>query len=422
MQRRILKPGATLVAVLLVAGACSGAGGSSTESGEITLELPSWQANDGNFENWLRPLVEEFNEEHDGITVNLQHSPMDGFADQMTTRFAAGDPPEIVHLPAVNFAEFAENGWFESLDERLSETDILETWTDLQEEMVWDEEHQGVLLLGAGRVLFYNQAMFDEAGIDVPTTPEELVDAAERLTEGDVYGFGFTTAQHPPRNYVDPTDWVVGYGSHWANADAATASSAETTQAIETLREALEYAPQGVTSQQRFELFSQGRIAMMVDGPFLIPEIEAAPEDIRDDLQVARAPFEHTPGGASNGFHIPSGLDPDVEDAVWTFIEYATTPEWQLRYVEELGVPAPREGVITEEILENQPRLETIQIAADEAVPMAPPSPELRANFGRLETTVGNQMIRMMTTTDETSEILDDLNHDLEEIFDLAID
>lgn len=415
---RMIRGGAIAGAVVLALAACGNGDSGSADGEEITLELPSWQAGDGNFENWLRPLVEAFNEEHPDITVDLQHVPFDGFADQMTTRFAAGDPPEIVHLPASNFPEFADNGWLAPIDDRLAETDILESWIDLQDDMIWDDQYMGVLLLGYGQVLFYNQALFDEAGIDVPETPEQLVEAARTLTQGDVFGFGATTAQHP-RNYSEPTNWLVGGGTHWATEDSFTVATPEVESVLETYRQALEFAPEGVTTQQRFELFSQGRIAMMFDGPFLIPDIEAAPEEIRDDLQVAMVPFDIVPGGTSNGFHIPSGLEPEVEDAVWSFIEFATTPEWQERYSAELGVPAPRVGVITDEIIAAQPRLEVIQEAADVAVRTDPESRVLRANYSEFSDIVGEQMMRMMTTDDDLSEILADLEEELAGRFDL---
>lgn len=420
MMRMTLRLGVIATGTALVLTACGGGDDSETEgSEEIVLELPSWQADDGNFENWLVPLVEAFNEEHADITVDLQHIAFEGFTDQMTTRFAAGDPPEIVHLPARYFSEFASNGWFAPIDDRLAETDILENWTELQEEMIWDEQYMGVLLLGYGEVLFYNQAMFDDADLPVPETPQQMIAAAEALTEGDVFGFAATTAQAPDRNYEEPTRWVVGHGLNWADENTFTVATPELSGALSTYRELLEYSPEGITTHQRFELFSQGRVGMMFDGPFLIPEIDGAPEDIRDDLQVARVPTPVVAGGTSNSFHIPAGLEPEVEDAVWEFIEYATTPEWQERYVRELGVPAPRQGVITDEIVAEQPRLEVIQESADEAVSINMESPILRMNHNQFADIIADQMMRVMITDDDVNQILSDLEDELTGEFDL---
>lgn len=423
MNKRFLRIATAIATLSLIVAAC-GDGGSDEEAaagdGPITLEMPSWQADDGNFSNWLVPLVEAFNDEHDNIEVDLQHVPFDGFTDSLTTRFAAGDPPEIVHLPSANFAEFADNDWFAPLDERLENTDILDTWTDLQDEMVWDGQYQGVLLLGYGHVLFYNQAMLDEAGVDIPTTPESMVEAAAAMTEGDNFGFVATTADHP-RNYEEPTNWLIGHGLHWTEGDAFVADSPDIESALETYRELLGHAPEGVTSAQRWEMFSEGRAGMMIDGPFVLPDVESAPEEIRDDLQVARLPWEYVSGGTSNGLHIPAGLDEATEDAVWQFIEFAASPEWQERYVTELSVPAPREGVVTDEMVEAQPRLEPILEAADEAVASSDPEPVvLRANYSQFTDIIGQRMQRLWATDDPVDAILADIQEALESEFDLS--
>ena len=50
--------------------------------------------------------------------------PFAQFVKQATVRFAAGSPPDIVHLPSRDFASFADQGWLETLDERLKSNDI----------------------------------------------------------------------------------------------------------------------------------------------------------------------------------------------------------------------------------------------------------------------------------------------------------
>ena len=416
IQSRMGAIGATLLLVAGIAGCGGDDGGDSADGGPITLELPSWQADDGNFENWLRPLVEAFNEQDPDVQVELQPVPYDGFVDQLTTRFAADDPPEILHLPSANFTEFASKGWLSPIDDRLGDTDIVENWAPLQDEMKWDDKYEGVLLLGYGQLLFYNKALLDAAGVAIPTSPEDLLAAAKTLTSGDVFGFGATTAQHP-RNYSELESWTVGMGTQFSTADEFTVDTPEMEEALSLYRELLQYAPKGTTTQQRFELFSQGKIAMMFDGPFLIPEIESAPPEIKDDLLVAIPPLPQVPGSVSNAFHIPEGLDPEVADAAWSFIEFATTPEWQAKYASLLGVPAPRMGVITDEMVAEQPRLEVIQESADQAVMSAPESPVLKAEFSRYSDMVGQQMMRMVSTDDDLPTILADLQKQLEQEF-----
>lgn len=438
MNQQLRHRTAVLVALVLLA-ACSGQRGGGgdaaagdpapaseaagvTEGGEggeqIELEFPSWQAGEGGFGDWFEELIAAYQEEHPDVTVNLYPIAFDGFVDQMVTRFAADDPPEVVHLPTRNFAQFASQGWLEPLDERLAETDVLETWTPLQEELVWEDSQQGLLLLGYGYVLYYNEQLLSDAGLEVPETPEDFLAAAEQLTDGDVFGFGATTVQEAGDNYTEASMFLTGNGSFWTDDSGQfVADDPAVVESLQQLRDALAQAPPGISSDQRVELFRNGQIGMIFDGPFLLPELDEAPEDIRPSLQVARLPFESVPGGVSNSLHIPAGLEPATEDAVWDLIELASTPEWQERYAELVQVPPPREGAVTDEALAEVPELELFAQTTDEAVSVFPEDPELKAGFGEFSDAISQSVIRMISTEDPTEAIAADLQTELDDGF-----
>jgi multiple sugar transport system substrate-binding protein len=425
-----------LLAVFLLLAACSGqrggdgagtaaGGGEGASAGEggagegqvIELEFPSWQAEVSGFGDWWAELVEAYQQEHPNVTIDLYPIAFDGFVDQMVTRFGAGDPPEIVHLPTRNFAEFASQGWLEPLDDRLEGTDILDTWTPLQEELQWEDSYQGVLLLGYGYVLYYNEQLLQGAGVEVPTTPEDFLAAVETLTTGDVFGFGATTVQAPD-NYTEASIFLVGNGGFWTDeAGEFAVTDPGVVRSLQQFRDALSHAPQGVTSEQRVELFNNGQIAMIIDGPFLLPELDSAPQEIRPSLKVARLPFQQVPGGVSNSLHMPAGLDDQTADAVWDFIALASEPQWQERYAELVQVPAPREGSITEEAVAEVPELELFGETTEEAVSVYPENPDLRANFGEFSDAVNQAVIRMTSTQDPTEAVAQDLQAELQDAF-----
>lgn len=408
---------ASLAVPALALAACGASSEETAEAGDgdsITLEFPTWQAEDQSFAPWWNELIAAYEDEHPNVTIDFYQIPFDSYVDQITTRFAAGDEPEIVHLPARNAAEFASRGWLAALDERLADTDILESWTPLQEEMQWDGQNYGVLLLGYGYALYYNEQLLADAGVDVPTTADELVVAAEAITGDGVFGFGATTQQNPD-NFTELASFIVGNGHRLATADGQfTADTAGVVESMDQYRQALANAPAGIQSQQRNELFLNGNIAMVIDGPFFLPELEGAPEGVRDSLRVAAPPFEVVPGGVSNSVHMPAGIEGETADAVWAFIEIAASPEWQERYAELAAVPAPREGSVTEEATANVPELELFQQLADEAVTIYPTAPEHRENFGRISDSVSQAAIRLISTDEPTSQIASALQDALE--------
>src|SRR5690606_41430658 len=84
----------------------------------IELEMPTYQLEEG-FGDWWKAAAEAFTKENPGHSVKLISVPFGDHHDQMTTRLAAGTPPDIAHISARFVFGFADNGLLEPLDERL---------------------------------------------------------------------------------------------------------------------------------------------------------------------------------------------------------------------------------------------------------------------------------------------------------------
>ena len=77
---------------------------------------------------------------------------------------------------------------------------------------------------------------------------------------------------------------------------------------------------------------SDGKVAMLRDGPWVASALKKAPEATRAQLKVAMMPFARVPGGTSNSLHIPAKIDAEKRKYVWEFIRMTTTPEWQAKF------------------------------------------------------------------------------------------
>lgn len=401
--------------LLSLTSACIAApsGGNAGRQGKpSTLEFPSWQAKAAGFGDWHHALASAFEQEHSDLKVELQSFPFDSFVDKLTTRFGSGYPPDIVHLPARVVPQFASQGWLEPLDARLAETKIPELWPPLQDSMKWKGKTYGVLLLGYGYVLYYNAQLLQQAGVGVPKTPEDLVAAAKAVTGGGTYGFGATTAQHPD-NYTDLTQFVVGEGAAWMQGGQFKATSPQVVKAMNHYRAAVSNAPQGVQSQQRTELFMNGKIAMMFDGPFLLPVLADASKQVQPHLKVAAPPFDVAPGGASNSLHIAADISEQKKQLVWEYIELAATTKWQRKYTRMVEVPAPRNDSVTQSMREDMAQLALFDRVAGEAVSIFPDEPVLRKNYTELQDTVSRAAIKLITSDTPTADVAASLQDEL---------
>lgn len=407
-RRGFLSAGAGAAVGLLVVGGCGG-----SDAGGSPLSFPTWQAEEPGVGKWWEQVVAGFQKGNEGVSINKNQITYDQYVDTLTTRFSAIQPPDIVHLPSRNFAQFANQGWLAPLDDRLGETDIPETWTPLQKEMVWNGQTQGVLLLGYGYLMFYNERLLEEAGANVPSTPEELLEVAKAATRKDTFGFGGTTTEHP-NVYEEASQFVVGEGASWVTDGGYDLTSPEVERAIDHYREALEYSPEGVSSEQKRTLFYDGKIAIMLDGPFVLPQREDAPESVKPYVKVARQPFPNVPGAVSNSLHVAASADSETQQQVWEFIELAASPEWQRKYAELYQVPPAREGAITQQALADTPELRLFDETTAQAVSVVPQANNIRANYERYSSIIRSGMLRLQTTDTPTATVLRDVQRELE--------
>jgi multiple sugar transport system substrate-binding protein len=376
----------------------------------VTLDFPSWQAEEPGFAEWWKGLVQEYEAKHPGVKVKLYSIPFANYVNQLTVRFAGQNPPDIVHLPSRNFASFASQNWLEPMDDMLKASDIPGHWSKLQSDMVWDGKTYGLLLLPYGNLLYYNEKILQDAGVKVPTTPAEWLDALAKTTNRDKGQFGLvtTTAEHP-NMFIDAATWVLGQKQDWLKGNKYSFSDPGVVAAIDQFRKSLTFAPPGPNSAVARQLFIDGKAAFLRDGPWVWATLQKAKPEIRPILKMAQLPFPVITGGASNSLHIPAKIDAQKKKLVWKFIALAATPAWQEKYVQMTGSPAGRLGMITAEQAKKDPHLAAITQAAERAENLFPTQPALRENYNEFATLFSRAVVRMQSSAQPTEAILANL-------------
>jgi len=180
---------ASVVGTLLLAS-CS-AGGSSEGDGTnsapagggepVTLLLPS-----GNFERTTLPMLEDFTAET-GIEVEPIAMPAeDARSRQILDLTSQTGELDLILMDGMTWlTQVYEH--LEPLDEP-AEADA-EYLRPLLDMFTIDGERYASPLGVSIRPLIYRADIFEEAGLEPPTTFEEFYDTAAQLTSGDVYGF-----------------------------------------------------------------------------------------------------------------------------------------------------------------------------------------------------------------------------------------
>ena len=381
----MITPSSLIARVALGAAAVAWTATALPASAETTLKFISWQVDEDGFGEWWHEIIAEFERTHPDVTIEFTKVARNDYADTMTTLFASGAPPEIVHLASFEYQSFADNGWLEDLGPWAERSGLdLSQWAG-QQKCVWNDETACIMLLYFGFVMAYNQALFDEAGVAVPETWDEYLTAARALTidkDGDGITDQYGTAHQTVKGNQYSTEllnYVLDAGAYWTDDQGKAAM--DTPAMAEALRRWKTILTEGLTpmdlpSGDTRQLFIEGKIAMRLDGPWIYGVMRRAAPEIFADLRLAKPPFDPPIGGSSNVIGIASEISDEKKQLVWEFIELVTSQHFQERFAELGAMPAPRPGAITDKAKEAVAHfdllLETQQAAAAAGVDRIP--------------------------------------------------
>jgi len=193
---------------------------------------------------------------------------------------------------------------------------------------------------GYAAVLAYRKDLLDAAGIKVPETAEEFVEAAIKLTDPDkkIYGF-VANGQKGPAVAQDWLQYNAQLGGSVLGPDGKPAINSEANvNSLKIYKELFDKAaPPGAVDYDwggREESFRQGLVAMMetwsVGAPgYYDPSMSKIVDSVAiTTTPVAKGlPVKYGLGGWGMG--INADIDPAQQEAAWQFIKWLTSPEIQ---------------------------------------------------------------------------------------------
>ncbi|WP_114856620.1 sugar ABC transporter substrate-binding protein [Brachybacterium sp. YJGR34] len=208
MRRRTILSAAPLAAVTAAGlAACgSGSGGGSDASPD---SLTYWASNQGTSlehdEEVLTPVLERFTEET-GISVSLEVIGWNDLQTRIQTAITSGQGPDVVNIGNTWGVSLQATGGL--LDLTDSEFEALGGRDRYVEAALATGGAEGtdptsIPLYGLAYGMYYNVQMFEDAGLEPPTTWEEMVEAAKALTdpENDVWGMSLAAGSYTENNH-----------------------------------------------------------------------------------------------------------------------------------------------------------------------------------------------------------------------------
>src|SRR5690606_32405516 len=66
----------------------------------VTLDFPTWQADEPGFGEFYKTAIAAFHDANPDVEIRLQQIPFAEYINQLTVRFASGRPPHILVIPS----------------------------------------------------------------------------------------------------------------------------------------------------------------------------------------------------------------------------------------------------------------------------------------------------------------------------------
>lgn len=346
-RRHFLQSSAALMGVAALAAcaaptAAPGAGEAAApaaEGGKVLFWKPPHSDKEADL--W-KPLLQKFTDANPGITVEHQVVPWGSVDEQFTAAFAGGSPPDVFYLPDEWYPKYVNQDQIADISDKIGE------WKDNYGSAAWagatyKGSTWGAPFLGVAQGWVLNMTLFKEKGIEAPTNWEEFRAAAKALTDTTAGTYGIATPAQVT-NWVVMVPLLAAGGTKVLSDDLlkVTANTEGGQAAIKALCEDIIWTdqsgtPVGATEDQVRSLALGGKIGMnWVE----TSSIKAVWRKEAADLELATIPMLKLTDDGTNaswaniGFMFMAEAAKD-KDYVFKFLEYLSTDEIQVDYVQK---------------------------------------------------------------------------------------
>ncbi len=292
---------------------------------------------------FMQDVVKDYNASQDAVTVEMDTSGV----DVVSASFVRGNPPDIM-LANYNYevARFVQRCALSDLGDTDAAATVREDLQPLMEQYGNCEGRTSALPYSVmASSVIYNTQIFEENGLEVPTTWDELIAVCDALEAAGVTPFyatfkdDWTVAQgwydYAIGGSIDVIDFFDRLAAEGADVDGSSDVSFEkvfTEPAEKMLQLATEYTNEDADSRAYGDgnlAFGEGQAAMYLQGPWAFSEIaKTAP-----DAPLGTFPLPMTDDPDDRAIRVNMDLAamiPDAstkKDAARDFLEYLYQPE-----------------------------------------------------------------------------------------------
>lgn len=341
------------------------AAATSAPSGSATkLQLLGWSSSDAE-NDLLKSIVSQFNQSQTQYTASFDPSP--NYDQALQTALAGGAPPDVFYIDSLKFPDMLKNNVLATPPAgAIQEPD--DFYPSLREAFTANGTFYCPPKDFSTLALIYNKKMLDAAGVKPPTNWEELKTTAQKLTDSSkgVYGLSLP---------ADAARWVAflyqAGGTVLGKDGKMNINTPEAKTALDyytgLLADGVAVTPDKVDSGWPGEAFGKEKVAMVVEGNWIVPFLGKDFPGV--EYGVAELPAGPK-GKATMAFTVCYGVPKNGKnlDGSWQFVNALTNKEGMKAWT-DLGLAMPTRKSLREGWVQKFPNLKVFLDGADYAHP-----------------------------------------------------
>lgn len=294
--------------ISVIAAGCgggSGTSGNNEDSEKVSITIwHNWTGQDAKAVA-MRGIIEQFRADHPNIEVIDEGLPSDGLRTRLRTVAAADEMPDLfVMWPDAMTKEFVKGDLLQPINEELDQNP---EWKDkfipnaLDGYTVDGNIYSVPMNLAPSSFIYYNEALFKEHGVKVPTTWAELESAIQTFNEKDVIPIALgnkanwvvqSTLFSTLADRITGTEWFLS-AIEQSGAKFTDPAFVEALNVLKKLGDsgAFQDGFNSIDETQMMQLYFQGKAAIVINGGWALANlVNNAPEEVLNNTHITILP------------------------------------------------------------------------------------------------------------------------------------
>lgn len=316
-----------------------------SDSKDVELSVSIWDANQ---EPGIKEILADFTEET-GIKTKLSVVKWEEYWTMLEAGAQGGSLPDVFWMHSNESERYMSNDMLLDLTDKIAESDKIDPENypeDIWGLYTYDDKYFAVPKDVDTIALWYNKAMFDEAGLEYPTadwTWDDVTEAAKKLTKEDGSQYGL--ALRNDNNQAGYYNLIYDNGGYIISDDKTKSGwdDPKTIEAMEMLEGWIKdgvMPPLEVMAENGEDvLFQSGKVAMVPQGSWMVAAYRDN-EYTAENCDLVELPKSATTGrrvSLYNGLGWAAAANGEHTEEAWKLIEYLGSEEAQKKQA-ELGV------------------------------------------------------------------------------------